>query len=213
MTVLLTAIELLCGSLMFSYWLGLAAKKDLKSVGDGNPGAANLWQAAGYKLGILGVVLDFAKGYFPLVLLAGWGLVEGWALVPVAIAPIVGHAFSPFVKWKGGKGIAVSFGVWSAVTGFEASVAYAVILALILIAVKMMRKGKPVTPEIDGLMVVSGMFALGVYLALRRFAYPFLLLCLLNFLLFLFLNRAKLYTLFRLHWGKEKQEDTWTMKN
>lgn len=65
MIIIYVIIEFLCGSLMFSYWLGLVSKKDLSTVGDGNPGAFNLWKAAGYKLGLAGVFLDFMKGYFP----------------------------------------------------------------------------------------------------------------------------------------------------
>ena len=50
---------------MFSYWIGLVSKKDLSTEGDGKTGAFNLWKAAGYKLGLAGVFLDFMKGYFP----------------------------------------------------------------------------------------------------------------------------------------------------
>lgn len=61
------AVEFLCGALMFSYWLGKVARKDLRQVGDGNPGAFNLWQSAGYQWGLAGILLDFMKGYVPLV--------------------------------------------------------------------------------------------------------------------------------------------------
>ena len=61
MTIVWTVCAFLSGSFMFSYWLGLIAKKNLKTVGDGNPGALNLWKAAGYKLGIVGIILDFYK--------------------------------------------------------------------------------------------------------------------------------------------------------
>jgi glycerol-3-phosphate acyltransferase PlsY len=40
----------------------------------------------------------------------------GWEIVPVAISPILGHAFSPFLKFKGGKAVATTFGVWSGLT-------------------------------------------------------------------------------------------------
>ena len=64
MIIIYVIIEFLCGSLMFSYWLGLVSKKDLSTVGDGNPGAF-ICEAAGYKLGLAGVFLDFMKDIFP----------------------------------------------------------------------------------------------------------------------------------------------------
>jgi acyl-phosphate glycerol 3-phosphate acyltransferase len=177
---------------MFSYWLGLAAHVDIRDVGDGNPGAFNLWQAAGYKLGLVGIFLEFMKGYLPVMILIGEGSIGEWSLVPVAIAPVLGHAFSPFVRFRGGKTIAVSFGVWSAVTRFEASVAYAVILALLLLLVKLGLKGKPVTSDMDGCMAVAGMLTLGGYLTFRGFPGYMILLWLLNLLVLVYANRWKL---------------------
>jgi len=197
MMILLTVMEFLCGSLMFSYWLGFAVKKDLRVVGDSNPGAFNLWHAAGYKLGMLGIILDLTKGYLPLVLLVRMGVVSGMAIVPVAIAPILGHAFSPFMKFKGGKSIAVTFGVWSAVSNFEVSLAFAIILAILSVAAKLLHGGKPITTEEDGFMVVMGMMILGVYLYVRAYSLPFLLLWVMNLMLFIYVNRLKLYILFK----------------
>lgn len=197
MIILLTVIEFLCGSLMFSYWLGFAVKKDLRVVGDSNPGAFNLWHAAGFKLGMLGIILDFTKGYLPLVILVRMGIISGMAIVPVAIAPILGHAFSPFMKFKGGKSIAVTFGVWSAVSSFEVSLAFAIILAVFTVAAKLRNGGKPITTEEDGFMVVMGMMILGVYLYIRAYPLPFLLLWIMNLMLFIYVNRLKLYILFK----------------
>ncbi|MEC0229423.1 glycerol-3-phosphate acyltransferase [Paenibacillus alba] len=126
MIIVWTLCAFVCGSLMFSYWLGRIVRTNLKAVGDGNPGALNLWKAAGFRWGIMGIVLDFLKGYLILVLLLGSSRIEGYAMIPVALAPIVGHAFSPFLRGRGGKAIAVTFGVWSALSGFEVSLALAI---------------------------------------------------------------------------------------
>lgn len=202
MTALLTVLEFFCGSLMFSFWLGLAVKKDIRREGDGNPGAFNLWHAAGPFLGLLGILLDFLKGYFPLVLLIRSGAVTDMALVPVAVAPILGHAFSPFVKFRGGRSIAVTFGVWSAVSRFEASFALAVILAVLAAAFRLFGRGKPTTTEADGFMAVFGMLILGAYLYVRAFPGPYLLLWLLNLILFGYVNRHKLYKVLKTVSGK-----------
>ncbi len=118
--ILWTGIGFAAGSLMFSYWLGkIFLKKDVREYGDANPGAANAWKAGGWKIGLPGALLDFAKGAVP-VAVAVWVFgIKGWGLVPVALAPIIGHAFSPFLKFKGGKAIAVTLGVWTAITIWE----------------------------------------------------------------------------------------------
>lgn len=193
MTALYVLIGFLSGSLMFSYWLGLAVHVDIREVGDGNPGGFNLCQAAGYKLGLLGILLEVLKGYLPLILLLSWNDLSDLAFVFVAIAPILGHAFSPFVGFQGGKSIAVSFGVWSAVTRFDAAVAFAVILALIQAIVKLGRKGKPTTSDTDGCMVVAGMLLLGGYLTIRGYQAHILLLWLCNLTILAYTNRWKLF--------------------
>ncbi|MDR6551160.1 glycerol-3-phosphate acyltransferase [Paenibacillus qinlingensis] len=167
MIILWTLCAFVSGALMFSYWLGRLARKNLQTVGDGNPGALNLWKAAGYRLGIVGILLDFAKGYVVILLAVEAGGMSGYGLIPIALAPIFGHAFSPFLRGKGGKAIAVTFGVWSGLTQFEVSLALAVILAVMLGGMKVINKWKPISSEVDGQQVVIGMLLLGVYLYVR----------------------------------------------
>jgi len=197
MIIMFTVIGFLCGCFMFSYWLGLAVKKDLREIGDGNPGAFNLWHVAGYKLGILGISLDFMKGYLPLLLFLNYGLIKGLLIVPVAISPILGQVFSPFMKFKGGKAIAVTFGVWSALTSFEVSIAYAIILAILLFGAKLLKVKKEVATDLDGFMIVLGMSLLGLYLMARAFPLYLIILWLLNLILLSYTNRNKLYKLLK----------------
>ncbi|WMJ87507.1 glycerol-3-phosphate acyltransferase [Anaerocolumna sp. MB42-C2] len=191
--LLFILMEYLCGSLMFSYWLGLAVKKDLKTIGDGNPGAFNLWNAAGYKLGLLGVLLDFMKGYLPLVFLYESGVLYGYWLVPVALAPIVGHVFPAFTRFKGGKAIAVTFGVWSAISGFKVSFLLAVILAFIQLMVRLLNKGKTISSDEDGVLVVCGMIILGICLKVTGLPVYYIGIWFGNQIIFLYANRGKLY--------------------
>jgi len=106
-----------CGSLPFSVWVGrYALHKDVRDFGDGNPGASNVFRAGGKGWGALAIVLDFLKGAIP-VGLANFGAgLDGWAITAVALAPILGHAFSPFLRLRGGKALAVTFGVWTGLT-------------------------------------------------------------------------------------------------
>lgn len=193
MIVLWTAAAFLSGSFMFSYWLGLTARHDLKSIGDGNPGAANLWRAAGMWYGLLGVLLDFMKGWLPVGWLAGSGHIDGYAIVPIAVAPIAGHAFSPWLRGKGGKAIAVTFGVWSGLTRFEASLAYAIILAVLLAAGKYAnRHHSGMTKEADAFQVLLGMVMLGCYLLARGFSAAVLSVWICNVLLLGVTHRREL---------------------
>jgi glycerol-3-phosphate acyltransferase PlsY len=131
-----TGIGFLSGSMMFSVWLGrLFTKKDARDYGDTNPGAFNAWKAGGWRIGLPSALLDFGKGAAP-VAVAVWVLgVEGWYLVPVALAPILGHAFSPFLKLRGGKAIAVTLGVWTGITVWEGVIAFGLVIGLFYIII------------------------------------------------------------------------------
>jgi glycerol-3-phosphate acyltransferase PlsY len=104
----------LCGSLPMSLWVGkLALGLDIRQQADGNPGASNVWRSGGPKWGFLALLLDFSKGAVP-VGVANFILgLEGWQLAAAAVAPILGHAFSPILHFRGGKALAVTFGIWT----------------------------------------------------------------------------------------------------
>jgi glycerol-3-phosphate acyltransferase PlsY len=105
------------GSIPFSLLIGkFVARRDIRTVGDGNPGGANAIKAGGLKAGIPAILLDMAKGFLPVYLAQGVGL-TAWNLVPVAISPVLGHAFSPFLRFRGGKALAATGGVWVALIG------------------------------------------------------------------------------------------------
>lgn len=200
--LLLTASAFLSGSLMFSYWIGSLLRRNLRSVGDGNPGAINLWKSAGMKFGLLGIALDFAKGYAPVRLFDGEA--HGYGIVPLALAPIAGHAFSPFLKGRGGKAIAVTFGVWSALTGFEASLVYAAAMAVLVAIFRVFVRGALGSTEADALQVAIGMLVVGAYLYARGFANELLWIWFGNFLLLAFKHRKELSRLFRHEQGRDK---------
>lgn len=112
-----TLIGFLSGSLPFSVWLGrLVLHTDIRRYGDGNPGATNVFRAGNFGAGMLAVFLDIAKGAAPVALAHYLFRVDGWPLIPVILAPILGHAFSPFLRFRGGKAIASTFGAWTALT-------------------------------------------------------------------------------------------------
>jgi len=114
---LASLVAFVSGSLPFSVWLGrLVAKRDVRDVGDGNPGATNALRAGGVALGAVVLLLDVTKGVLPVVLAReGFGLAGG-ALAWVAVLPVAGAAFSPFLGFRGGKALAVTLGTWIGLT-------------------------------------------------------------------------------------------------
>ncbi len=98
-------------------WLGrLVLKTDIRRYGDGNPGGTNVARAGNTRLGVLAIALDMLKAAAPVALAYYVFGVTDWGLTPVVLAPILGHAFSPFLGFRGGKALACTFGAWSALT-------------------------------------------------------------------------------------------------
>ena len=116
-TLLFTLFGFALGALPFSVWVGqLVLGKDIRQFGDKNPGATNVLRAGGVPPFVLALMLDIAKGALPLGLAVHIFGIEGWALLPISLAPPLGHTFSPFLNWQGGKAIAAAFGVWIGIT-------------------------------------------------------------------------------------------------
>ena len=130
-TLLWIAFAFFCGSLPFSVWLGqLALRKDIREYGDANPGAANVFRAGSKGWGAIAILLDILKGAIP-VGLANYGAhITDWSLALIALAPIAGHAFSPFLRFKGGKAIAVSLGIWCGLTLYQVPLVLGLILGI-----------------------------------------------------------------------------------
>lgn len=116
--IIWTVVGFFLGAIPFSVLLGrLLYGKDIRQVGDGNPGGTNVLRAGNSKAaGALAIGLDTLKAAIPVALAHYVSGVRGWPLVPVLLAPIVGHAFSPFLRGRGGKAVASTWGAWSALT-------------------------------------------------------------------------------------------------
>ncbi|MCL6488863.1 MAG: glycerol-3-phosphate acyltransferase [Alicyclobacillus mali] len=109
------AAAFIVGACPFAVWLTRAMGRDPRSFGDGNPGAANAFRAAGFWLGAAVLVLDVAKGFVPGYF-ALRHISANWPLAALAAAlPVYGHRFSPFLRGRGGIGLASWIG---SVAGF-----------------------------------------------------------------------------------------------
>lgn len=115
-----TLVGFTAGSLPFSFWIGrLWLGRDIRMVGDGNPGATNVWRAGGRMAAACALLLDMLKGALPVSIAHHGRLADSPWLIPVALAPIIGHALSPLMGGRGGKAVAVTGGVWTGLTAWE----------------------------------------------------------------------------------------------
>lgn len=97
--------------------------QDIRSLGSGNPGATNVFRSVGRKTGIAVLVVDALKGWgsavwLPLAGIPSGFLEERWRLC-LGLAAVAGHVFTPFLKFRGGKGVAAGAGVAFAVFPLE----------------------------------------------------------------------------------------------
>jgi len=117
------------GSVPTGYLLGRARGIDIRQHGSGNIGATNVWRVMGWRWGLIAFASDFLKGFLPLYLVRTLGLPDGgaWAtsllLVVCGLAAIIGHNYTPWLGFKGGKGIATSAGVLGALMPWVLAVA------------------------------------------------------------------------------------------
>jgi glycerol-3-phosphate acyltransferase PlsY len=122
LAVLLTGSYLL-GSIPFGYLAGLLAGVDIRKVGSGNVGATNVVRVLGRKYGYPVFALDVLKGFGPvkISMLMAPGLSQQWTSpeifgIVAAISSVLGHLYPPWLKFKGGKGVATSAGALLALT-------------------------------------------------------------------------------------------------
>ena len=113
--ILYALAAFLTGAIPFSFVITkLVAQTDIRNVGSGNPGATNVVRALNIWYGILVLFLDAMKGFIPIFFLKYH---SNPAVIPVvALSLVLGHNYSPYLKFKGGKGVATSFGIFLALS-------------------------------------------------------------------------------------------------
>lgn len=102
---------------------------DIREHGSGNPGAANVYRVVGPGAGVVTLALDAAKGFIPVFLAARLAPETAWLAAACGGAAIVGHDWSPFLGFGGGKGVATTAGVFAALCPQGLLVSYAAFVA------------------------------------------------------------------------------------
>jgi glycerol-3-phosphate acyltransferase PlsY len=119
----------LLGAIPTSYLAGKMGRGiDLREHGSKNLGATNVYRILGWKYAIPVALFDIAKGAIPVLLVSGWAGAAKHPWLPVALggAAVLGHMFSPFVSFKGGKGVATAAGMFLALAPLAVLIAMAV---------------------------------------------------------------------------------------
>ncbi|MDK1022023.1 MAG: glycerol-3-phosphate 1-O-acyltransferase PlsY [Candidatus Hydrogenedentes bacterium] len=139
-TALALLLSYVLGSIPTGLWLGLRLRKvDIREHGSKNIGATNTMRALGKGLGAIALAGDMAKGFVPIVFIAR---LSDWEYAPIAcgLAAIAGHTWSLFLKFRGGKGVATSSGVFFGLAPIPMGIALVVFL-LVVGATRMVSAG------------------------------------------------------------------------
>ncbi len=111
MEVILPLAAFLLGSIPFGYIIGKLKGVDIRKHGSGNVGATNVARVLGKKYGVIVYILDFLKGYIPTAIAVKLYGVDSFLTASVGLFAVLGHMFSPFLHFRGGKGVATASGV------------------------------------------------------------------------------------------------------
>lgn len=141
--ILLALLSYLIGSINFAMMISKAKNKDITKIGSGNPGTMNMSREFGLKIGILTLFLDILKGVVPALIarLLFSGMQFGKTSLEISVFAqylagffvVTGHIFPVFHKFKGGKGIATTIGVFLVGEWYITLIFAAVALIYILI--------------------------------------------------------------------------------
>jgi glycerol-3-phosphate acyltransferase PlsY len=156
---------------------------EIRDHGSGNIGATNVARVLGVGPGVVVLALDALKGALPVVAATRLG-VAAWPLVMTGFAPILGHCFSPFLRGKGGKGVATALGVFCVLTPLLAGVSIVVFGAVVAIT------RVPALGSLAGVATVAAILV-------SRHDVPYATLATVTTLLFVYTHRTNLTKLVR----------------
>lgn len=108
---------------------------DITNKGSGNTGATNVARELGIKWGFLTLVLDLLKGFVPLFFVSVY-IAPGSdiLLIATSLAVLLGHRFSPFLNFKGGKGVATAFGIFLALSPASTLISLCIFLLTVCVS-------------------------------------------------------------------------------
>ena len=130
LAVLLSLGAFFLGAIPFGFVAGKLRGIDLREEGSKNIGATNTLRVLGVVPGIIVLLLDMMKGLLPVLAARQLLHLSSWWVVGIGLLAVLGHIYSPFVRFRGGKGVATSLGV---LFGLSPSIAGATVLLFALV--------------------------------------------------------------------------------
>jgi glycerol-3-phosphate acyltransferase PlsY len=190
-------IAYLCGSIPFGLLIGRMVKGvDLRKHGSGNIGATNVFRVVGKKWGITALLLDTLKGSLAIwmpYLIAGQSASVQFNLLLGATA-ILGHSFSVWLKFKGGKGVATSLGVFLCIVPVPTLISF-LVFALVFTVTRIISVSS---------LIAALVFPINIFL-LCRYADGFSWLLTISLVLLAFILYTHRSNIVRLVNGEEKR--------
>ena len=164
-------LSYLCGAIPFGFIIAKIFKHvDIRTIGSGNPGATNVYRTISKPLGILTLILDMLKGFIPVYFVFLLGPSFQWMVISVAFVTIIGHTFTIFLKFKGGKGVATACGAFLAINPLAVLIcfiAFVIVLAIFryvslasIIAALMLPISLYIFNSLPDIVVFSGLISL-----------------------------------------------------
>ena len=130
--ILYLILSYLCGAIPFGYIIAKLFKHiDIRTVGSGNPGATNVYRSISKPLGVLTLILDVLKGFVPVYLISFINPEFQWMVISVAFVTIIGHTFTIFLRFKGGKGVATACGAFLAINPLSVLICLGVFIVVL----------------------------------------------------------------------------------
>lgn len=124
----------LIGAIPTSYVIArLAGGIDLREHGSKNLGATNLYRVMGWKYALPAGAIDVAKGVIPVLVIAPWAGSAPWTPIVIGTTAVLGHVYSVFVGFRGGKGVATAAGAVGAIAPWALAAALGVWLLVVWI--------------------------------------------------------------------------------
>ncbi|WP_318556776.1 glycerol-3-phosphate 1-O-acyltransferase PlsY [Geobacter anodireducens] len=128
--LILTAVAYLVGSIPTGLLLARAFGVDIRVTGSGNIGATNVYRTLGRTVGIATLLGDCLKGLVPVLVAGKLGLADPW-VAAVGLAAFLGHVYTVFLGFKGGKGVATALGVFLGVSPLSVLSALALFIGIV----------------------------------------------------------------------------------
>lgn len=130
--ILIPFISYFCGAVPFSYLLVKWIKGvDIRDVGSGNVGATNAGRVLGKWGFIAAFLLDMSKAFIPLFIFLNYLPINNILILVSAVCIIIGHTYTVFLRFKGGKGVATGVGIFLALSPLNLFIALIVFLVVI----------------------------------------------------------------------------------